>query len=147
MATIQSLTWLNQLVQILDTTTDWLQTTTWGTLNLTDATIAARERIFPSVLLTWRKCTCKKCCDGGFGKFSKIIEGKHIKQSTRRVWWCRQVKRWVNKWFFFSRLRRSWLRPTAEDVSAFGQHRKFPPHARKTSGTHGNALMNQWKRR
>ena len=23
-------------------------------------------------------------------------------------------------------------RPTAEDVSAFGQHRKFPPHARKT---------------
>ena len=38
---------------------------------------------------------------------------------------------------FFSRLRRSWLRPTAEDVSAFGQHRKFPPHARKTSGTQG----------
>ena len=27
----------------------------------------------------------------------------------------------------------------AEDVSAFGQHRKFPPHARKTSGTPGNA--------
>ena len=27
---------------------------------------------------------------------------------------------------FFSRLR-----PTAEDVSAFGQHRKFPPHASK----------------
>ena len=26
-----------------------------------------------------------------------------------------------------------WLRPTAEDVSAFGQHRKFPPYARKTS--------------
>ena len=23
-----------------------------------------------------------------------------------------------------------------EDVAAFGQHRKFPPHARKTSGTH-----------
>ena len=23
------------------------------------------------------------------------------------------------------------LRPTTEDVSAFGQHRKFPPHARK----------------
>ena len=36
---------------------------------------------------------------------------------------------------FLSRLRRSWLLPTAEDVSAFGQHRKFPPHARKTSGT------------
>ena len=33
---------------------------------------------------------------------------------------------------FFSRLR-----PTAEDVSAFGQHRKFPPQARKTSGTQG----------
>ena len=33
---------------------------------------------------------------------------------------------------FFSRLR-----PTAEDVSAFGQHRTFPPHARKTSGTQG----------
>ena len=31
----------------------------------------------------------------------------------------------------------SWLRSTAEDVSAFGQHRKFPPHARKTSGTQG----------
>jgi len=31
------------------------------------------------------------------------------------------------------------LRPTAaEDVSAFGQHRKFPLQARKTSGTQGN---------
>ena len=30
-----------------------------------------------------------------------------------------------------ARLRRSWLRPTAEDVSAFGQHRKFPLLARK----------------
>jgi len=29
------------------------------------------------------------------------------------------------------------VRPTAEDVSAFGQHRKFPLHARKTSGTQG----------
>ena len=26
-----------------------------------------------------------------------------------------------------------------EDVSAFGQHRRFPPHARKTSGTQGRA--------
>ena len=42
---------------------------------------------------------------------------------------------------FFSRLRRSWLRPTAEDVSAFGQHRKFPPHARKTSGTQGKRRL------
>ena len=32
---------------------------------------------------------------------------------------------------FFSRLRRLWLRLMAEDVSAFGQRRKFPPHARK----------------
>ena len=30
------------------------------------------------------------------------------------------------------------LRPTAEDVSAFGQHRKFPPYARKASGTQVN---------
>ena len=30
---------------------------------------------------------------------------------------------------------------TAEDVSAFGQHRKFPPHARKTSGTQGKILL------
>ena len=30
---------------------------------------------------------------------------------------------------------RSWLRPTAEAVSAFG--RQVPPHARKTSGTQG----------
>ena len=29
------------------------------------------------------------------------------------------------------------LAPTAKDVSAFGQRRKFPPHARKTSGTQG----------
>ena len=29
------------------------------------------------------------------------------------------------------------LRPTAEDVSAFGQDRKFPPYARKASGTQG----------
>ena len=42
---------------------------------------------------------------------------------------------------FFSRLRRSWLRPTAEDVSAFGQHRKFPPHARKTYGTQGSTTI------
>ena len=40
-----------------------------------------------------------------------------------------------------SRLRRSWLRPTAEDVSAFGQHRKFPPHARKTSATQGTRTL------
>ena len=31
----------------------------------------------------------------------------------------------------------SWLRLPAEDASAFGQHRKFPPHARKISGTQG----------
>ena len=37
---------------------------------------------------------------------------------------------------FFSRLR-----PTAEDVSAIGQHRKFPPHARKNSGTQGNVCL------
>ena len=41
----------------------------------------------------------------------------------------------------------SWLRPTAEDVSAFGQHRKFQPQARKTSGTQGSdipvLLLNQ----
>ena len=47
-------------------------------------------------------------------------------------------------------MTRSWLRPTAEDVSAFGQHRKFPPHARKTSGTQGSkgaftrALLRKW---
>ena len=35
------------------------------------------------------------------------------------------------------KLRHLWLRPTAEDVSAFGQPRKFPPHAKKTSGTQG----------
>ena len=33
---------------------------------------------------------------------------------------------------FFSRLQ-----ATAEDLLASGQHRKFPPHARKTSGTQG----------
>ena len=43
-------------------------------------------------------------------------------------------------------LRRSWLRPTAEDVSAFGQHRKFPPYARKTSGTQGNWEWNEQKK-
>ena len=30
---------------------------------------------------------------------------------------------------------------TAEDVSAFGQHRKFPPHARRTSGTQDKASV------
>ena len=35
-------------------------------------------------------------------------------------------------------LRRSWLWPTAEDVSGFGRHRKFPLHPRKTAGTQGN---------
>ena len=38
---------------------------------------------------------------------------------------------------------RSWLRPTAEDVSAFGEHRKFPLHARKTSGTQGNKIKSE----
>ena len=41
---------------------------------------------------------------------------------------------------------RDWLRPTAEDVSAFGQHRKFPPHARKTSGTQGSHAEKRQKR-
>ena len=41
---------------------------------------------------------------------------------------------------FFSRLR-----PPAEDVSAFGRNRKFPPRARKSSGTQGitNALREE----
>ena len=30
---------------------------------------------------------------------------------------------------------------TAEDVSAFGQHRKSPPHARKTSVTSGSVIQ------
>ena len=41
-----------------------------------------------------------------------------------------------------------WLRPTTEDVSAFGQHRKFPPYARKTSGAQGiphSALVSKHK--
>ena len=41
---------------------------------------------------------------------------------------------------FFSRLRRSWLRLTAEDVP---RHRKFSPHARKTSGTQGSSKLSQ----
>ena len=32
-------------------------------------------------------------------------------------------------------IRRSCLRPTAEDVSAFGQLQNLPPDARKTFGT------------
>ena len=32
---------------------------------------------------------------------------------------------------------------TAEDVSAFGQHRKFPPHARKASGTQGKDIVTE----
>ena len=35
------------------------------------------------------------------------------------------------------RLDATWLQPKAEDVSAFGQHQRFPLHARKTSGTQG----------
>ena len=43
---------------------------------------------------------------------------------------------------FLSRLYSDpWLGPTAEDVSAFGQHRKFPPHPRKTSDTQGSRLL------
>ena len=41
---------------------------------------------------------------------------------------------------FSSAVSGFWLRPTAENVSTFGQHRKFPPHARKTSGTQGRKL-------
>ena len=37
--------------------------------------------------------------------------------------------------------RRSWIRPTAEDVSALSQHRKFTLHARKTSGTQGTVAV------
>ena len=46
---------------------------------------------------------------------------------------------------FFSAVSRffSRLRPTADDVSAFGEHRKFPPHVRKTSGTQDNDLFNR----
>ena len=39
---------------------------------------------------------------------------------------------------FSSAVSGFWLRPTAENVSASGQHRKFPLHARKTSDTQGN---------
>ena len=46
--------------------------------NWFDKNRPVRERIFPTVLLTWRKCTREKCCDGSFGKFWKSIEGKQI---------------------------------------------------------------------
>ena len=46
--------------------------------------------------------------------------------------------RFLSSLYSDPRVGRSWLRPTAEEVSAFGQHPKFPPHARKTSGTQGN---------
>ena len=42
---------------------------------------------------------------------------------------------WVPETFRARFPRRSWLRSTTEAVSAFGPDRKFPPHARKTSGT------------
>ena len=32
----------------------------------------------------------------------------------------------------------AWDDCNSEDVSAFGGHRKFPPHARKTSGSQGS---------
>ena len=32
---------------------------------------------------------------------------------------------------------KTWLRPTAKGVSAFGQHQKLPSYARKASGTRG----------
>ena len=48
---------------------------------------------------------------------------------------------WVPETFLARFPRRSWLRPTAEAVSALGQHRKFPPHARKTSGTQGRMIQ------
>ena len=51
---------------------------------------------------------------------------------------CQVFKVTRAKW-----LRRSWLRPMAEDVSAFGQHRKFLPHARKTYGTQGSSLFEE----
>ena len=31
----------------------------------------------------------------------------------------------------------------AEDVSAFGQHRKFPPYARKASGNQGTSIQTE----
>ena len=40
-----------------------------------------------------------------------------------------------------SRAINSWFRPTAEAVSAFGQHRKFPAHERKNSGTQGTRFV------
>ena len=72
---------LNQLVQILDTAADWLLTTAWGTLNLTDATIGWQEWHNLSVLarsmLWWR--------------LWKVLK-EHDKQCTTRVWRWRQVK-------------------------------------------------------
>ena len=49
--------------------------------------------------------------------------------------------------FIVTRFSRGFAARTAEDVSAFGQHRKFPPHARKTSGTQGKwGRANAWNK-
>ena len=63
-------------------------------------------------------------CTLGAGDFSRAVSG------FRQVFIATRAKSG-----FLSRLR-----PTAEGVSAFGQHRKFPLHARKTSGTQGKAF-------
>ena len=58
-----------------------------------------------------------------------LISGGHIR-APKRSWPTWRLLPWVPETFLARFL----------DVSAFGQHRKFPPHARKTSGTQGRRL-------
>ena len=48
---------------------------------------------------------------------------------------------WVPETFLARFPRRSWLRPTAEAVSAFGQHRNSHRTREKTSGTQGRMIQ------
>ena len=70
---------------------------------------------------------------------------KESQEKFRLVWDSNPWPPGCQRLFLARFLSGSWLRPTAEDVSAFGQHRKFPPRARKTSGTQGTAV--QWLQR
>ena len=85
-------------------------------------------------VVCWPRFDCKhkKKIHGHFSRLSQPITLGVRDFSSAVSGFCQVFIVTRAKW-----LRRSWR------VSAFGQHRKFPPHARKTSGTQGSSLFEE----
>ena len=85
--------------------------------------------------------TCCICLNQGSFLFSVGWEGRGVGQAIWRI--GLPLKKILATSLIFIIFSATLLKPTLAGcqrhvASAFGQHRKFPPHARKTSGTQSN---------